>query len=861
MPATYNGIGTRYVGRQNVDTRVGACSSCRREGTLTSYDTRLWFVVFYIPVIPLARKRIIDDCSSCRRHYVMPLDQWEAGKQLSISGAMEEFRREPTPEKAIEAQRQLIAYHQGAQAEEFGQTMAGQFADNANVLLYLGGASEHLGRYERAADYFRRALELRPDLPGARMAVAEDHLRHGRLDEARGLLDFLEAPGAARVHSPVPLEMLANAYQKAGRHQDALNLYDILLREVPAAGQHPGFRKRVRASEKALKRPESALPKRKWSFGTLFGQEAGNLRWLTVGGVALLLVAVAMFIGGQYIRGHRKLYLVNGYDQPATVQVPGFAPVTVGAEDHAEIALPEGTYEAEVSGPVNERVECEVKDDFFGRFFRERAWVLNVGGRAVLITERAHYVKGGGRPSEINFQTGTRFARFPTVDRAFTPLPESMQLDRNSSEKTLTQLDMFRGAPVRLVERLVEGQRVPEALDIAEAQLLGGADDPRLLSTYEDTAETAGQGGRVRAFLHAGLSRRPVNISWHRAYQNGQRQTAGGTREMRGEYDAMLAAAPNDSALLYLRGRLCDQRAEAVSYNTRSVAADPANFWPHFALGYERSLSPNWDGARRELDEAHRLAGTPPRPEVEALLFLARCGQRDFDALEKDLRRQLTTAPTDIVTMLRLADVLASTDRKNDARKVLEDWATRARRLDRSNELTDTINAARQSVLYSLGDFNGIQMTPSTGSSTRAQLLTAEAELEQGKLDAMIQQLAEMPDGDQQAAFLLATSVAALQGGDTARGTEYREKAVAALRKLGSVGEIPAALLSKASAPSSTEVDEPDINIELKRLVLASLALQHRERAADFKRQAAALNVSRTFPFHLINKVAQTSGR
>ena len=185
MPITYNGVGTRYVGHRNAESRPGVCPHCRRAVHLTSYDTRLWFVVFFIPVVPLFRKRIIDQCSSCRRHYVTPLDEWEANKQLSISGAMAEFRDDPTPEKAIAAHRQLISFHQRVQAEEFGQTMAERFPESVNVLLYLGRASDHVGRQGQAGAYFRRALALRPDLPEARLAVAQDLIAQGKPDEAR----------------------------------------------------------------------------------------------------------------------------------------------------------------------------------------------------------------------------------------------------------------------------------------------------------------------------------------------------------------------------------------------------------------------------------------------------------------------------------------------------------------------------------------------------------------------------------------------------------------------------------------------------------------------------------------------------
>ena len=84
MPTTYNGIGTHYYGRKNRNVRHGVCRSCGAEGPLESYDTRLWFVVVFIPVIPLGRKRIIDQCSRCSRHWAASQDQWERSEERRV---------------------------------------------------------------------------------------------------------------------------------------------------------------------------------------------------------------------------------------------------------------------------------------------------------------------------------------------------------------------------------------------------------------------------------------------------------------------------------------------------------------------------------------------------------------------------------------------------------------------------------------------------------------------------------------------------------------------------------------------------------------------------------------------------------
>ena len=128
MPSTYNGIGTHYYGKSNVTRRPGPCPHCGGNVELTSYDTRLWFVVFFIPIIPLARKRIIDQCKACTRHYAVDIQKWETARQLEVSGAQDEYRKNPSPESAIALHQRLLNFHQHQHAAELQKEMAEKFA-------------------------------------------------------------------------------------------------------------------------------------------------------------------------------------------------------------------------------------------------------------------------------------------------------------------------------------------------------------------------------------------------------------------------------------------------------------------------------------------------------------------------------------------------------------------------------------------------------------------------------------------------------------------------------------------------------------------------------------------------------------
>ena len=162
MPGTYNGIGTHYYGKGNRSTRTAPCRSCNRVGGLESYDTRLWFVIAFIPIIPLGRKRIIDSCPSCRRHMAADAAKYEQARQLQVSGSLEQYRREVSPETALAAHAQLLAFHEYEQATELRGQALDRFPHDARIRAALADHLRQVSSFDEMARLNEEALALEP---------------------------------------------------------------------------------------------------------------------------------------------------------------------------------------------------------------------------------------------------------------------------------------------------------------------------------------------------------------------------------------------------------------------------------------------------------------------------------------------------------------------------------------------------------------------------------------------------------------------------------------------------------------------------------------------------------------------------
>lgn len=528
MPFTYNGIGTHYYGKKNLESRQGACHSCGRDTTLTSYNTRLWFVIAFIPIIPLGRKRIIDDCPICRRHFVVDLKKWETAKQLEISAALDKYRTTPNHETAIAVHQQLLKFHQIAQADEFQKELIEKYGEQALVPCYVGATLEHRGLAMKADPYYAKAFQLRPDLPQARVGVAMKALRENRLTDAMELLDFLDKPGSAQLYSLEPLEILGNALQKSGNHEHALRMYQRLLLELPQLAQHKGFRKKVKASEKALRRTDTILPKAKFSWRRFFRRESApsrpsgpllTKRGLLIGGGAAALIVVLMAIGNAHIRTHRKVFIVNGLADTENITLDGDKKFSLRPNRTQEEVLSEGKHTVSITSPITKTVNFEVKaKSYFSRWSGNPIWIVNPDATACLLYQEATYSQNPQPPRDYVL-IGSEIYFLPEVSHPFISLPATVTVDSRAGSKTLQHVEAV-ARPVEAFYQILNNGKMSDAMQMAEVRLRITPGDEELLHAYVGSLKTEKYADRATKALESGLALRPVQVEWHRAYQS-----------------------------------------------------------------------------------------------------------------------------------------------------------------------------------------------------------------------------------------------------------------------------------------------------------------------------------------------------
>jgi tetratricopeptide (TPR) repeat protein len=855
MPMTVNGIGTHYVGKRNRQTRVGVCRACNFQSSLDSYDTRLWFVILFIPVIPLGRKRIIDQCGHCRRHWVAEWSSYEMSKQLGISGAMDRYREQPSPEAALDAHATLLSFQQFKEAEDFRQLALREQEGSSLLCAGLASQLSQVGETDEAARLFEQSLGLRPDLPEARVGVARMRMADGKLDEARELLQFLSLPGAAQLYSLEPLELLAQHYQRAGRHTEVLELCKCLLAELPNIGQIRQFRKFVRESETALADRESILPRRTFSLRNLVDPKSGHYaswqRTAALGAIVATVVAFGLIVANFYPQQHRRVYLINELGPGFHVAIDGKAVSTRGSL--TELRLSEGRHHVKITGPNPNEFDLNMTTGWSERWTYDPVWVINVDGGMALISTTLHYATSP-RPSQWQFIVGKKWLYFPHVDYAFAEPPPMLGANGSAKEIIKTQLTRADEGVDQLFQHAVDHCELADALTFAESHLRQSQGNVVLLDSYVQATIKGRQVERACEFLKTFVDQRPINVQWHRAYQDLRTATEG-TRKIASEYDALLAQDRQNAALLYLRGRVEERHRNRLQFYQRARSTDPSFPWPVRAFAYEAAAAGKWQTCRDLAEQAIGLQLN--EPGLRRIRHTARLATNDTDAMKSEYMEQLRSgaARNNAQVLLDLCEVLVARGETDTAHLAIEHWKTQ---LPPDCRCTGMVSLCEEVLLYFRGDFAAIcSMEPNaawkTGPEFRLQVLAAAGRPQEVAQDASLQSVREQPWN------ALAVSLAFSIGGNSLEAERFVKIACTGLNQGDADSRLAAAILQDGKPPEDGQLDEVIVPAQEKALLAAVLAYRFPANRMKLLALARKLNVSRLPPHQLVRLAIKES--
>ncbi|MFN7138756.1 MAG: tetratricopeptide repeat protein [Limisphaerales bacterium] len=561
---------------------------------------------------------------------------------------------------------------------------------------------------------------------------------------------------------------------------------------------------------------------------------------LVLGGI-VALGALGILGWNVSIAQSRVLHLVSGLEKPVSVQLPGLDPVGVSPGKITRIQMAEGDYDVVIDGAIKETVKISVRSSFMDRFTKKPLWVLNVGGSALLFSES---ISPDGELSDFKVHYGQPFVSWLNVDLPFTDSPEEP-----GGKQSLIRVDLFKEPLTQAFFTILNTGVPEEALDLAEWHLRKHREDSQMLSAYLAVCKELNQNDRLKKFIVEGTQIRPVEIDWHRAYQDLM-MTPKDHGTLIAEYDELLKKDPNNSSLLYLRGRICISQRQALDFYNRALITSFNNAFAHFAIAGAEAGRGEWNNANASIRVARSL-----RPDIlqfQDKLFETRMALADYEVLEQELLQAVQQVPLDSTLNVFLCDVLAAA-RKNDLAKQICDAF--------ENRWSQTYNqpppvSLRSRVLYSIGDFETMVKLYANNQNDEARMAYFEALVELGRLEEATRVI---PIDDASAAdpfHYLAYAIGWKMYGNEKNYQLCSKRAFEMLKNMRPDYAILADLLNDNEPPTVSEVTDIPILPKMKAIALAYLAQKFPAEKAEYMAMARKLNIDRSYPYHMITRIA-----
>ncbi len=658
MPSTVNGIGSHYYGKQNETTRKAVCNHCHNMATMTSYDTRLWCVFLFIPVIPLGRKRVIDMCDACSYHYAQKAGEYETGRLQALARATEQLRSEGTVNAGLEMHATLLAYREMEEADELRGTLIKQYPDNVKLLTGIANHLKEIGLAKEARQTWNKLHKLDPELPEPRYWLSFDKMSRGRLDEARELLRFLEAPGSETHYNYDALLSLAELYQQKDRHDEVLEITNLVAERFPEYATNHRFRRLVRKSENNAKTTVSSAPRVQHSASKLFSdQYSTGFRWFIGLGIATIVGLLGMVVNNYYISAHRAITIINGTGIPAMVQVNDQDPVQVIKK--AAVTVAEGHHRVKVTGPLEETYEVNVASTgYFSRWSSSPMWLVNVGGEAIL-TRWKHFYALNPPPSEGEVVLGTVIIA-DDIDYQFTDLPKELEVTGDQT-RVLTSIE-FRTcgnsepAEVAFFKKISEFDHAA-GMTFAKRRLGRSSEKTNLLTEVLSYANPD-DADHLVPFIDKEIENQggAVNIVWHRARQD-LISLNDGIHSVMEEYKQKLQSNPENPGLIYLYARTIPDSVESAQLFNQAIELGDESGFAQFAIAYRHNTMGQWQQAGEAIERAS--GKSVPGKLLDQQMVPAQFGLREFSELESKLSVENKNGMDGLANALQYAAVQA----------------------------------------------------------------------------------------------------------------------------------------------------------------------------------------------------------
>jgi|GEM_PF-3951769 len=676
MPTVYNGIGTWYWGRSNVHHCADFCSFCGAYGHLKSYNTTTFFVFVFVPLIPLGRKRIMDQCPTCGRHHAIPFRKWEQDRQDQLLPAVSEYLDAPRDaEKATTAISLSAAFDDEDSLLAVATIAEESLGDHAEVQAALGQGYWRFGLTDGAIEAYERSLAINHDpLVGDRLAIALMHQSKPSEAEAylRHIIDeSLEDRGAI-------IKLLLQSYQSVGDHESVMRLISDIEQPLPSLAKDPDV---VKAGKYSSRRQGGGRPIRMPHLSEPGVTDRDGDKWREllprlIGPLVAVLAIIGFVLASQNEAKNREVWVVNGLDRAYEVNIAS-QPINIPPNSSRKVKTGEGDLLVRVNNdsdlPTQEKT-FSIQTSLLSRLFTHETFVINMDQAAILVWQNVTYAVNPdpNDTGEVELHVGEPYYKFTGVDFEFEELPDEVELPSQSSSTNKQGLTILEAIDLQSRILTVHLYTDDQTTNNLVRQWLS-------CNSYEDECldwmlASNDISPDDLAVLEKRLDDRPINVKWHQAYQAATKALKP-EHDLAGQYRGYTSADQENGDLLYLLGAALEEDGEKVKAYEQALNAKQPSPWAAYGLHQLAMKQGRYDDAKEYAEKA--VAGNSDESTFMDALRSAYLATRDYaNLLRRLIVPMLKEEPTNFYARNAQVKYLAAQGRHRKAEEAIAEFTT-----------------------------------------------------------------------------------------------------------------------------------------------------------------------------------------
>ena len=166
--------------RRNHSLVRGTCQSCGRQGYLRSYTSTRFITLYFIPVIPIGKHKILEECPHCKKARGMSFRQYRKLVKKELPQAIADYEASPDSKDAAAKAISASAFCQErASLRRIAPQISARFQRDEDTLLQLANAHSYLCLDDAAAAAYLDAVKVANSETAG--AAAEAHMQFSAL--------------------------------------------------------------------------------------------------------------------------------------------------------------------------------------------------------------------------------------------------------------------------------------------------------------------------------------------------------------------------------------------------------------------------------------------------------------------------------------------------------------------------------------------------------------------------------------------------------------------------------------------------------------------------------------------------------